>query len=571
MPNSQLITFVEPRPTVEVHLPDGRVLNGPRGAAVGEFLKATQAFEKAPIVGAIVNSQLRELTYPLSMDSNVRAVTMADADGMRFYRRSLTFLLECAFHRLYPHAILHVDHSVYSGGYYCQIYNRPPLSPGELRQLETQMHALVEADMPFERAEVPLAEAIQYFEQIGYDDITRLLKHRKKTHLVLYKLGDHRDYHHGYMVPSTGYLKWFALAPTGEGFTLQFPRRHKPTELLPMPDYSTLLKTFNEYGAWIQRLGVDSVGALNDAIKEERYRELILISEALHEQRIAEIAGQIAERSNQVRIVLIAGPSSSGKTTFSRRLSIQLLARGLSPYPIEMDNYFVNRDDTPRDENGNFDFEALEAVNTHRLGEDLHALIAGRQVPMPHFDFKAGKSVPGKIIQLQPGQILILEGIHGLNPNLIPAIPPHTTFRIYISALTQLNLDRHNRVSTTDTRLLRRIVRDTRERAYDVRETISRWESVRRGEKRNIFPYQENANVMFNSALVYELAALKPLAEPLLRQVPFGTPEQIEAKRLLTFLEWFLPIDLSLIPENSILREFIGNSALDKLKIWHEG
>jgi uridine kinase len=424
--------------------------------------------------------------------------------------------------------------------------------------------------MPFERAEVPLAEAIQYFEQIGYDDITRLLRHRKKTHLVLYKLGDHRDYHHGYMVPSTGYLKWFALAPTGEGFTLQFPRRHKPIELLPMPDYSTLLKTFSEYGAWIQRLGVDSVGALNDAIKEERYRELILISEALHEQRIAEIAGQIAERSNQVRIVLIAGPSSSGKTTFSRRLSIQLLARGLSPYPIEMDNYFVDRDQTPRDENGNFDFEVLEAVNTHRLGQDLHALIAGRQVQMPHFDFKAGKSAPGKIIQLQPGQILILEGIHGLNPNLIPAIPPHTTFRIYISALTQLNLDRHNRVSTTDTRMLRRIVRDTRERAYNVRDTISRWESVRRGEKRNIFPYQENANVMFNSALVYELAALKPLAEPLLRQVPFGTPEQIEAKRLLTFLEWFLPIDLSLIPENSILREFIGNSALDKLKIWHE-
>jgi uridine kinase len=563
------IKFSTPRTTIEIHLPNNLVISGPRGATVGTFLNILENTEKAPIVGAIVNSQLRELTYPVQMDANVQPVTMADPDGMRFYRRSLTFLLESAFEELFPNAFLTIDHSVSSGGYYCQVYNRAPLSELELSHLETRMKALVESDIPFTRKEVPLQEAIEYFEEKGYSDKVRLLQHRKKKHLVLYSFGDHQDYHHGYMVPSSGYLAWFSLIPTGEGFTLRFPRRHAPTQLLPLPEYPTLLTTFHEYGDWLQRMGVDNVGALNEMIQNQRHPEIIMVSEALHEQRIADIARTIAEHSTQVRVVLIAGPSSSGKTTFSKRLSIQLLARGIEPFPIEMDHYFVDRELTPLDENGEYDFESIGALNIIQLGEDLRRLIAWEPVQLPHFNFKTGKSKPGKITQLRPGQIIILEGIHGLNPDLVPSFLLKNTFRIYVSALTQLNLDRHNRVSTTDTRLLRRTVRDARDRGYSAQETIARWESVRRGEKRYIFPYQENADVMFNSALVYELSALKPLAEPLLRQVPFGTHEHIEAKRLLTFLEWFSPIDNELIPDNSIIKEFIGDSRLKDLILWH--
>lgn len=563
------ICSVTPRPTVEIHLPDGQVLCGPRNAVVGDFLKITQMEGEPPIVGAVVNGELRELTFPIKMDAKVRPVTMGEADGMRIYRRSLAFMLETAFDELMDGALLTVDHSVSSGGYYCQVSGRPPLSLAELKMLEERMRSLVQSDLPFLRQEVPLDEAIKYFEAEGSTDKVRLLAHRQKNYLTLYQLNQHRDYYHGYMVPSTRYLSWFALTPTGDGFTMRFPRRHAPTELLPMPEYSKLLVAFRQYGDWLQRLGISSVGALNDAIQASRIREVILVSEAFHEQRITEIAAQIAERRDQVRIVLIAGPSSSGKTTFSKRLSVQLLASGVSPFPLELDNYFVDRDLTPRDENGEFDFESIKALNTERLSEDLRRLIAGEKVQLPRYNFITGCSEVGDIVQLKADEMIILEGIHGLNPALIVDVPAERTFRIYVSALTQLNLDRHNRVSTTDTRLIRRIARDARERGYTAQVTIQRWESVRRGEKRYIFPYQENADVLFNSALVYELSALKPVVEPLLRQVPYGTPEYIEAKRLLAFLEWFLPIDSELIPDNSILKEFLGNSILRDFKLWH--
>ncbi len=562
------IQFTQPRETVEAHLPDGRVLTGPRGATAEEFLKILHDEIAAPIVGAVINGQLRELTYHLNYDVRIRPVTMAEADGMRFYRRSLTFLLETAFQELFPQAILAVDHSIASGGYFCQVFNSPALTEPQLAELEAHMRRLVKADIPFQKEKVPLDEAIAYFKAEGHQDKLNLLEHRQKPYLILYSLGDHRDYHHGYMVPSTGYLEWFKLSPMGDGFVLQFPRRHRPTEILPLPDYSTLLGTFRQYGDWLQRLGIENVGTLNQAIKNGRTQSIILISEALHEGRISEIASMIAERIEQVRVILIAGPSSSGKTTFSKRLTVQLLARGISPFPLEMDNYFVDREDTPRDENGDYDFETIKALNTSRLGEDLAALIAGQRVQLPRYDFHSGKSGPGEVVHLRPGQIIILEGIHGLNPELLPDFPMEQTFRIYVSALTQLNLDWHNRVSTTDTRLIRRIVRDARERGYSAQDTIRRWESVRRGEKRYIFPFQNNADVMFNSALVYELAALKPLAEPLLRQVPFGKPEHIEAKRLLALLEWFRPLEPHTIPDNSLLREFIGGSILKDFKIW---
>ncbi len=556
------------RTTVEVSLPDGRVITGPRHAAIGQFLKMMPEWDNPPVVGAVVNTELRELTYPIDADATAHAVTMSDADGARIYRRSLTFLLEAAFRDLYPQYSLTVDHSVSSGGFFCEVEGAEPLTGAQLSVLEQHMRELVEADLAFEREQVPLPEAVAIFEKHHEVEKTLLLKYRKKEHLVLYRLGEYRDYHHGYMVPSTGYLRWFALQVMGRGFVLRFPRRHAPTMLLPLPESPQMLETFQQYGKWLTRLGIGSVGALNQAIESGRAREVVLVSEALQEQKIAEIAEKIVARSSQARIVLIAGPSSSGKTTFSKRLSVQLLAQGISPYPVELDNYFVDREQTPVDENGQYDYESLGAVNTRLLTDHLKRLTAGEEVQLPRYDFKTGRSVPGEVARIGKDQLLILEGIHGLNPHLIPEIGAKQTYRIYVSCLTQLNLDRQNRISTTDTRLIRRIVRDSRERGYSAQSTISRWDMVRRGEKRNIFPYQENADEFFNSALVYELTALKPLVEPLLRQVSHGVPEYIEAKRLLAFLEWFLPVDHDLVPDNSILREFLGDSILKDFNPW---
>lgn len=453
------IKFVSPRDTIEIHLPDGRVLSGPRGLPARQYLSAIEDEHDTPIVGAIINGALRELTYSIQFDTHIQPVTMRDADGMRFYRRSLTFLLESAFHHLYPNAVLAIDHSVPSGGYFCQVFNRASLSKGQLAELEEHMREIVAEDLPFEREKVPLEEAIEYFEEKGYHDKIQLLKHRVKPYLILYSMGDHLDYHHGYMVPTTGTLQWFKLTRMGDGFVLRFPRRHRPKQILPLPDYSNLLNTYRQYGDWLQRLSIENVGMLNCEIEENRIQEIILVAEALHEGRISEIAGLIAERINDVRIVLIAGPSSSGKTIFAKRLTIQLLARGISPLSLEMDNYFVDREKTPRDESGEYNFETIEALNAKQLEGDLNRLIKGEQVQLPHYDFILGKSMPGETVQLRPGQIIILEGIHGLNPELLPSTSPEVTFRIYASALTQLNLDWHNRVSTTDTRLIRRIVR----------------------------------------------------------------------------------------------------------------
>jgi uridine kinase len=565
---SDKIQPVTPRETVEVHLPDGGVLAGPRGTSAGEFLQAGAGSVSAPLVAAIVNGDLRELTFPIQMDAKLAPVSMADADGARIYRRSLTFLLSAAFSILFPENHLTIDHSVSSGGYFCHLEDRPPLGKEELASLDKRMHDWVAEGEPFRRQEVSLAEATAYFESKGYHDKVRLLSHRQKDYVTLYQLDDYRDYHQGYMVPSTAYLEWFDLLPAGDGFILRFPQRRSPTSLSPMPQYPKLLAAFRQYGEWLERLGIDSVGALNDAIQGGRSREVILVSEALHEQNITDIARQIAGRGEQARVVLIAGPSSSGKTTFSRRLAVQLLALGLSPFALELDNFFVDREKTPRGADGQYDFEAFEALDLDLLGDNLPRLVAGEAVQLPKYNFKAGKRETGETVQLGPEHIILLEGIHGLNPRLVPAPLAGRAFRIYASCLTQLNLDRHNRVPTTDTRLIRRIVRDSRERGYTAAQTISRWESVRNGEEKYIFPYQENADAMFNSALVYELSVLKVFVEPLLRQVPHGTQEFIEAKRLLAFLEWFLPVEIDLIPDNSLLREFVGGSILKDFTIW---
>jgi len=562
------IKIIPSRTEVEIHLPDGRVLSGPRGAQVGEFLAALE--HESQLVAAIVNNDLRELTYPIEIESYVEPLYMESPDGARIYRRSLTFLLEMAFADLFPNAALFVDHSVASGGYYCQVAGRETLSEAEVAALKVHMQELIDADLLFEKHEVSLTEATEYFKLRGDDDKVSLLKYRKKETLNLYRLGERMDYLHGYMVPSTSYLRWFDLMPVTGGFILHFPRRHAPKELLPLPEYPKLLSAFLQYGEWLNKLGIVNVGALNEAIQSGRSDQIVLVSEALHEQHLAEIARQIADRIERSRIILIAGPSSSGKTTTSRRLAVQLLALGISPFPLELDNYFLARDRTPLDESGKPDFEALEALDLALLAEHLQKMIRGEKVQLPRYNFRSGMSEAGEEIQLLPSQPIILEGIHGLNPQLIPESLRGEAFRIYVSALTQLNLDRHNRVSTTDTRLIRRIVRDARERGYSATQTIARWESVRRGEKRHIFPFQENADVMFNSALAYELAVLKPLAEPLLRQVQHGTPEYIEAKRLLAFLEWFLPVDIHLVPGTSIVQEFLGGSILKDFTVWKD-
>jgi uridine kinase len=381
----------------------------------------------------------------------------------------------------------------------------------------------------------------------------------------LYGLDGYRDYFHGYMVPSTRYLKFFRLLRWENGFILQFPRRREPTRLQDPTPYPQLKRVFQEYGEWLRLLGTEHVGNLNRANETGRMREIILVSEALHERGIADIAQQISERRDNVRLVLIAGPSSSGKTTFAKRLGVQLLAHGIRPFSLELDNYFVNREDTPLDEHGEYNFEALEAVDVELFNQHLQDLMAGESVQLPHFNFYTGSREPGPTVQIEGDHVIIVEGIHGLNPKLVYTLDDDILFRVYASALTQLNLDRHNRVPTTDTRLIRRITRDARTRGYTATETIQRWESVRRGEKQYIFPYQEYADVMFNSALVYEMAVLKPLAEPLLLQVEPDSKQRVEAKRLLTFLQWFQPVDKALVPDNSILREFVGGLALDEL------
>jgi uridine kinase len=520
-------------------------------------------------VAALVDGTLRELTYALQRDCTVEPLDLSTSDGERIYRRTLTFLLVVAAHRLFPEAELFVDHSLPFGGYFCEIRNRPPLTREELDALSQEMQRLIEANLPILREELPLEEAVEIFRQHGARDKAALFQGRnsdQKPLLRMYNLDGYRDYFHGYMVPSTGYLRYFNLMRWGDGVVLQFPRRQQPTRLQPPMPSPQLLTVFREYGEWLRRLDFENLSDLNAAVDAGRLREVILISEALHEHRVSEIADQIWERRGEVRAILIAGPSSSGKTTFSKRLAIQLLAQGLRPFALELDNYFVNREQTPRDEKGDYDFEALEALDLALLNEHLQALLRGEAVQLPSFNFQLGCREPGPTVQLSSRHILIMEGIHGLNPKLVYGLNPRQTFRIYVSALTQLNLDRHNRVPTTDTRLIRRIVRDARTRGYNATQTLSRWESVRRGERRHIFPFQENADVMFNSALVYELAVLKAFAEPLLLQVEPELRQRVEAKRLLAFLQWFHPADASLVPENSILREFIGGLTLEKFR-----
>jgi uridine kinase len=562
----QIIRPTQPRTTAQIKFSDGQVLEGPLNTTIEEFVKAGNFPQGPRPMACLVNGQLRELTYHADRDLTVKLLTLADSDGMRVYRRSLAFLLIAVAYELFPKAKIVVEYGLNFGAFYCEVEGRPPFTERELKQIENRMRELVEADLPILKERVPIEEAKVLFEARDADDKLRLLQARRKPYLTIYTLGEYRDYMHGYMVPSTGYLQIFALVSYSNGFVLRYPRTHIPDRLQPRVEYPKLVQVFNEYGDWMMKLGIRDVGALNAVITKGNLLETILVSEALQEQRIAQIATLLASLHPRIRLVLISGPSSSGKTTFSKRLAIQLLAHGIKPFALGLDDFLVEREDTPLDEDGDYDYESIKAQDLELFNNTLLALMRGETVILPHYNFMTGRREQGDTISISDEHIIIVEGIHGMNPDLVPYIPSEAIFRIYVSALTQLNLDRHNRVATTDTRLLRRIVRDASHRGYSAKETISRWPKVRRGEYKWIFPYQEHADVMFNSALVYELSIIKPLAEPLLLQIEPGKPEHVEAKRLLSFLQWFEPCSPDLIPDNSLLREFIGGSNLRDYK-----
>lgn len=564
------ITLAQPRPDVRVTLPNGATLAGPRGTPIEAFVEQAIAQgiigPQAPIMAAVCDGHLRELAHELTRDVQMRLVTLGETDGGRIYRRSLVLLMTAAAQELWSDVHISVDHAVPDGGFFCQPNNREPLNRAEVAALEQRMRAIVAADAPITQRDITITQARALFREQGAMDKVRLFENRADKIISLYTLRQHENYYYGYMVPSTRYLQLFSLIPLDDGFILQYPVTQDPTHLHPVRTYDKIKAIFQQTSQWLERLGIEDIGRLNERVRHNIIQEVILVAEALHEQHVANIATQISHAHRDgVRIVLIAGPSSSGKTTFAKRLAIQLLAHALSPFTIEMDNYFVDREQTPRDAHGEYDFESLHALHRDLLNAHLLKLMQGQEVQLPVFNFILGKREAGPLVQLGPRQIMILEGIHGLNPDLVPDIPHESIFRIYVSALTQLNIDSHNRVPTTDVRLIRRIVRDARTRGYSATETLDRWQSVRRGEKQNIFPYQENAHVMFNSALPYELAALRPVVTPLLQQVEFGSDAHLEAKRLLSFLRWVQPLSdtqTAYIPDTSILREFIGGSIL---------
>ena len=558
-----------PRRTARLTFPDGRVFSAPVNTPLGDFVRVAATGDGRPVaIAGIVDGRLTELCRPVARDGAVIPVRLDSTDGARIYRRSLVFLLVAVAARQHPEARVYVEHSLTSGGYYCRIEGHEPFTTDELKELEADMARVVEADLPIVLREMPLTEATALFRAAGDEDKVALLQVRQKPTLIVYSLLGTQDYFHGFMAPSTGFLRYFALELADHGFLLRFPRQGVPTTISPARTDTPLFDVFNEYSNWLRALGIRNVAGLNAAVAGGRLTEVILVTEALHEQRIGAIAAEIARRRDRVRTILIAGPSSSGKTTFARRLAVRLLALGMRPLALSTDDYFVDREHTPKDEAGEHDFESVHTVDIALLNQQLNQLVAGEVVQLPQFDFKAGRRQMGPAIQISAEHVLILEGIHALNPNLLPAVDPAIFYRVYVSALTQLNLDRYNRISTTDTRLIRRIVRDARTRGYSAAQTIGRWESVRRGERRWIFPFQIYADVMFNSALTYELAVLKPHVEPLLAQIEPGTPERIEANRLRALLQWFRPAGAEQIPSDSILREFLGSSILENYRPW---
>ena len=561
---------------------DGRRYELPLFEKLGDFSKQVCPVVKDdrtgvvyPVLAALVDHKLKELDFKLAMTHEVEFIGYNHPDGRRTYLRSLCFVLQNAVRELFPDKVLVIDHSLPSG-LYCKVIETRKQEDGRCRTLaltqdqlasiKSRMQEIVSADMPFRKEKMDAVTAEKMFEENNQPEKAELQKSLGKFICSVYFLDGHADTFHGPLLPSTGYLKVFDLLPFAEGFCLQFPSEGDFSKVIPVKTQSKIAATLAEYSDWCSIIRINGIGALNKAISEGHAVELINLSEALHERKYAAIADQIYARRGQVKAVFIAGPSSSGKTSSSLRIALQCRVLGLVPKVIELDNYFVDREHTPKDSEGNYDFEALEAMDLKLLNSQLNDLFAGKEVELPKFDFKAGRSMPsGKRISLGEKEILIMEGIHALDPAMVPDVDNSKIFRVYASALTSLNVDENNNISTSDNRLLRRMVRDNRVRGITPEETITRWYSVRRGENCNIFPFQENADAAFNSALIYELPMLKYYAEPLLRRIAPSSSAYTEAVRLLKFLDYIValsPDEISAIPPTSIMREFIGGQRL---------
>ena len=542
---------------IEVKLPDGSK-KVPKGTTLEEVLAAGPGH--GPVVAARVNNILQELTNRVEEEAEIIPVDLSTQPGVRIYSRSLILVLARAAREVFPTCRLRIEHSL-NKGLYGEIYLGRPFGEKDLRRIEDRMKEIIAADEKIEKLILPVEDAVRLFAEDGQEDKVRMLKYRKTPQVKIYRCGWFHDYFYDYMVPSTGYLQLFELRFYLPGFILRFPTIENPRRLPPYVDHRKLAHIFYEHAGWGKGLDVSDVGTLNRRITEGTVRELIRINEALHEKNIVHLADQITRERGRIRLVLIAGPSSSGKTTFAQRLSVQLRVNGVKPVSISLDDYFLDREATPCDENGDPDFEALETIDLDLFNHHLASLILGEEIEIPRFNFLTGKrEYRGESLKISYEQPVIIEGIHSLNERLTEMVPKDRKFKIYVSALTQLNLDDHNRIPTTDNRLIRRIVRDSKFRSHDAAVTLRLWPGVRRGEERNIFPYQEEADAMFNSALIYELAVLKKYITPLLTKIKPDCPDYSEARRLAKFLSYFLSLDDQEVPMNSILREFIGRS-----------
>ena len=515
-----------------------------------------------PIIGALVNNKVKELSFVFVKNKKVEFIDYSHPDGMRLYVRSLFFILFSAVREVFPEVKLKMMHGI-SRGYYCELAGLDrKITDSDIFSIKSEMRQLVDKDIPFEKIGLPTEEAVEICNKQNLRYKAKLFEQQGALFSYLYFMGDQANYFYGHQVPSTGYLQVFDLVSYYDGLLLRIPNPFKFSEVQPYSTNDKLFEVFQEHKDWAEILNVPNVANLNENAINGLSGDIIKISEALHEKKIAEIANLIHERKDKVKIVLIAGPSASGKTTFSKRLMVQLSVNGLKPTMISLDDYFVDRELTPKDEKGEYDFEAIEAIDVEFFNQQLNQLFNDEVVELPKFNFTVGQKFPsGKKLQLLPGSILIVEGIHGMNPDLVPHIAAGNTFKIFISALTQISIDDQNHISTTDNRLIRRMIRDSKYRNYTAQDTIRRWSSVRAGEDKNIFPYQENADIMFNSALIYELAVLKKYAEPLLKAVTESQPEFSESNRLLKFFSYFKPIDDLEIPPTSLIREFLGGSS----------
>ena len=515
-------------------------------------------------VSAKVNNKVESLDFRVYYNKDIEFLDITSSSGMRTYVRSLFFILVKAVEELYPQGSISLEHPI-SKGYFCKLHIDRTIGLDDVQRIKQKMQEIIAADIPYTRTESHTEEVVRLFEKRGMMDKARLLDTYGQLYSYYYQLGDTVDCYYSSLVPSTGYIRLFDIVKYYDGLLLRIPSRENPTKLEEVVKQEKMLEVFQEYHRWNQILGISTVGDLNVACNHGHATDLINVSEALQEKKIAQIADEITHRNQdgkRVKLVLISGPSSSGKTTFSKRLSIQLMTNGLKPYPISLDDYFVNRNDTPLDESGKHDFESLYAVDLPFFEEQLTTLLNGGEVELPRYNFTTGKrEMSGKKLRIDEHMILIIEGIHALNPALTPHIPNENKYKVYVSALTTILLDNHNYIPTTDNRLLRRIIRDYKYRNYSAEETIARWPSVRAGEEKWIFPYQENADAMFNSALLFELAVLKDYVEPVLRKVPNRCPEYSEAHRLLRFLNYFVSVQDKELPPTSLLREFLGGSS----------